>query len=86
MVTEAVTAVTSNVESTRIIMTGITIAVGTMAPALGESWVASKAMEAMGRNPEAADNIFTKMIVAMAICESTAIFALVLSLIIYFVK
>lgn len=75
-----------NVESIRLIMTGLTICVGVIAPALGEGWIASKAMEAMGRNPESADNIFPKMIVAMAVCESTAIFALVMSLIIFFVK
>jgi F0F1-type ATP synthase membrane subunit c/vacuolar-type H+-ATPase subunit K len=31
----------------------------------------------VGRNPDAADAIFPKMIVGMAICESTAIYALV---------
>lgn len=45
--------------------------------AIGEGYVAGKAMEAMGRNPEAADSIFPKMIVAIAMCESTAIYALV---------
>jgi F-type H+-transporting ATPase subunit c len=45
--------------------------------AVAEAWVAAKAMEAMGRNPDAADAIFPKMIVGMAICESTAIYALV---------
>lgn len=45
--------------------------------AIAEAWVAAKAMEAIGRNPEAADSIFPKMIVGMAICESTAIYALV---------
>ena len=48
-----------------------------LATAPAEAWVAAKAMEAMGRNPEAGDMIFPKMIVAMAICESTAIYALV---------
>lgn len=82
----AVADVASNVEAVRIISTGLTISVGVIAPALGEGWIASKAMEAMGRNPEVADSIFPKMIVAMAVCESTAIFALVMSLIIFFVK
>lgn len=82
----AVAAVASNAETARIFATSITIAIGVFAPAIGEGWIASKAMEAMGRNPEAADNIFPKMIVAMALCESTAIFALVVSLIIFFVK
>lgn len=53
--------------------------------AVAEGLVAAKAMEAMGRNPEAGDTIFTRMIVAMAICESTAIYALVVALILLFV-
>ncbi len=48
-----------------------------VATAPAEAWVEAKAMEAIGRNPEAGDSIFPKMIVAMAICESTAIYALV---------
>lgn len=53
----------------------IILAMVATAPAQG--MVASKAMEAIGRNPGVGDSIFPKMIVAMAICESTAIFALV---------
>ncbi|MBP9732028.1 MAG: ATP synthase F0 subunit C [Candidatus Magasanikbacteria bacterium] len=45
--------------------------------AIGEGLVCARAMEAMGRNPEAADVIFPKMIVACAIVESTAIYSLV---------
>lgn len=48
-----------------------------MPTVIGEAWVVSKAMEAMGRNPDAADIIFPKMIVGVAMCESTAIYALV---------
>lgn len=48
-----------------------------VATAIGEGLVVAKAMEAMGRNPEAADSIFPKMIVGVAMCESTAIYALV---------
>jgi len=64
------------VESARVLGRALII-ISMMATAPAEAWVASKAMEAMGRNPEAADSIFPKMIVAMAICESTAIYALV---------
>ena len=53
--------------------------------AIAEGWVAARAMEAMGRNPEAGDSIFTRMVVAMAICESTAIYTLVVTLIMLFV-
>jgi len=47
------------------------------AVALGQGQAVSKAMEAMGRNPEAADSIFTKMIVGVALVETAAIYALV---------
>jgi F-type H+-transporting ATPase subunit c len=63
----------------------ICMAIGSIAPALAEGWVASKGLEAMGRNPEAADKMFPNMVVAMAICESTGIYCLVVSLIILFV-
>ena len=63
-------------EAARYIAKGMII-LSMIATAIGEGWVAAKAMEAMGRNPEAADAIFPKMIVGMAICESTAIYALV---------
>lgn len=63
----------------------ICMGLGSIGPAIGEGWVASKAMEAMGRNPKIGDEITPKMIVAMAICESTGIYSLVISLIILFV-
>lgn len=63
----------------------ICMGLGAIGPAIGEGLVAAKAMEAMGRNPKTADIITPKMIVAMAICESTGIYSLVISLIILFV-
>jgi len=45
--------------------------------AIGEGYLVGKAMEAMGRNPEASGDIFTKMIVGVALVESAAIYALV---------
>lgn len=64
---------------------GICMGLGAIGPALGEGFVAAKAMEAMGRNPAVADKMVPNMIVAMAICESTGIYSLVISLIILFV-
>jgi len=58
---------------------------GAIGPAIGEGMIAAKAMEAMSRNPEMANNLFTRMIVSMAITESTGIYALLVSLIILFV-
>jgi F-type H+-transporting ATPase subunit c len=63
-------------EAAKYIAKGMII-LSMLATAIGEGMVAAKAMEAIGRNPDAGDSIFSKMIVAMAICESTAIYALV---------
>ncbi len=63
-------------ESTKYIAKALII-LSMLATAPSEAWVAAKAMDAIGRNPEVGDSIFPKMIVAMAICESTAIYALV---------
>jgi F-type H+-transporting ATPase subunit c len=63
-------------EAAKYIAKGMII-LSMLATAIGEGMVAAKAMEAIGRNPDAGDSIFTKMIVGMAICESTAIYALV---------
>lgn len=72
-------------EAAKVLAAGICMGLGAMGPGIGEGLIAAKALEAMGRNPEAADKLFPNMIVAMAICESTAIYSLVISLIILFV-
>ena len=69
----------------KVIAAGLCMGIGSIAPALAEGNVAGKAMEAMGRNPAVTEKMFPNMIVAMAICESTGIYALVISLIILFV-
>jgi F-type H+-transporting ATPase subunit c len=69
----------------KVIAAGLCMGLGAIGPAIGEGMVAAKAMEAMGRNPAMENRITPKMIVAMAICESTGIYALVISLIILFV-
>lgn len=64
---------------------GLCMGIGSIAPAIGEAMIASKAMEAMGRNPEVADAMVPRMLVSMAVTESTGIYALVVSLIILLV-
>lgn len=64
---------------------GLCMGLGAIGPAIGEGIVGGKAMEAMGRNPSSANDIMPRMFVAMAICESTGIYALVITLIILFV-
>jgi len=72
-------------ESAKVIAAAASIGLGAIGPAIGEGMIAAKGLEAMGRNPEVSDNIFKNMLIAMAMCESTAIYALVISFIILFV-
>lgn len=64
---------------------GITIAVGGALPALAIGLITSKAMEAIGRNPEATPQIQTNMILGLAFAEAIAIYSLVVALILKFV-
>ncbi|MBI2474749.1 MAG: ATP synthase F0 subunit C [Candidatus Taylorbacteria bacterium] len=67
------------------IAAAIAIGVGALGPGIGIGMLAGKAMEAIGRNPEAAPKIQTAMILAIAFAEAIAIYALVVALIIKFV-
>lgn len=69
-------------EMIRSIAAAFAIGVGSVAPAVAIGLLASKAMEAIGRNPEAASKIQTSMILAIAFAEAIAIYALVVSLVI----
>jgi len=62
-----------------------TIALGGIMPSLAIGFMAGKAMEAIGRNPEAAAKVQTAMILAVAFAEAIAIYALVVALVIKFV-
>lgn len=64
----------------------LSISLGVIFPAFSIGWIGSKAMEAIGRNPEAGSNILTSMILVAALAEAIAIYALVVALAIKFVK
>ncbi len=72
-------------EVAKFLGAAISMGIGSMGPGIGVGFIGGKAMEAMGRNPQMADKIFTNMIVASAITESTGIYALVVALILLFV-
>ena len=67
------------------IASALAIGLGALGPGLGIGILAAKAMEAIGRNPEAAPQIQTSMILAIAFAEAIAIYALVVALMIKFV-
>ncbi len=72
-------------EAATQIAAALAIGLGGMMPALAIGLMASKAMEAIGRNPESAGSILTNMILAIAFAEAIAIYALVVALAIKFV-
>lgn len=58
---------------------GLIIALGGLGPALAVGFIGSKAMEALGRNPEASGKIISTMLLAMAFAEAIAIYSLILA-------
>ncbi|MEK7571591.1 MAG: ATP synthase F0 subunit C [Patescibacteria group bacterium] len=56
---------------------GILAAIGGLGPAIGVGLIGAKAMEAIGRNPDAVGKILPNMIVAMGFAEAIAIYSLV---------
>lgn len=69
----------------RLLTTGLTIAIGGIGPALAVGRITAAALEAIGRNPEAATELRTNMILGIAFAEAIAIYALVVALIVRFV-
>lgn len=60
---------------------GATIAIGGFFPALAIGIIGYKAMEAIGRNPEASTKILPAMLLGMAFAEAIAIYSLILAFI-----
>ena len=73
-----------DIEVIAIIVAGATIAVGSIGPALGEARVAASAMEAMARQPDLAGTITRTLFVSLAMIESTAIYCLLISMMLMF--
>jgi F-type H+-transporting ATPase subunit c len=72
------------VEATRLLATALAIGLGVVGPGIGIGIIGGKAVEAMGRNPEAEGMIRNTMILAIALTESLAILALVIAMILRF--
>jgi len=72
-------------EAVKMLAIGLIMGLGTLGPALAIGMIASKASEAIGRNPEAAPKVQTAMILALAFAEAIAIYGLVVALILKFV-
>jgi len=57
----------------------LAITLGSIAPALSIGMIGTKAMESIGRNPEAADKILVPMLLVSAFAEAIAIYSLVIA-------
>ena len=57
----------------------IAVALSTLGPGIGQGIAASKAMEAIARQPEAAGTIRSSMIIAMALMEALTIYGLLIA-------
>jgi F-type H+-transporting ATPase subunit c len=71
-------------EAVKAISMAIVVGLGMVGPALGIGILVSKALEAIGRNPEASGKIQTTMLIGIAFTEALAIFAVVVGFIIKF--
>lgn len=58
---------------------GIIIAIGALGPGIGLGLIGLKAVESIGKNPEAYGKILSAMLIAMAFVEAVAIYALLLA-------
>ena len=66
------------------ISAGICMGLGSIGPALGQGFIGGKACESIGKKAESANIVTRTMIVALAFVESSAIYALLISLILLF--
>lgn len=73
-----------NLEAMKALSMAIVVGLGMMGPAIGIGMLVAKALEAIGRNPEAASKVQTTMFIGIVFTEALAIFALVVGFIIKF--
>jgi F-type H+-transporting ATPase subunit c len=72
------------IEMISIIVAGLTIAIGSLGPAFAEGRAVATAMDAIARQPEAAGALARTLFVGLAMIETTAIYCLVISLLLLF--
>lgn len=71
-------------DSIKAIGMGLAAGIGVLGPGIGIGILVSRALEAIGRNPEAAGKITPTMFIGIAFVEALAIFALVVAFLIKF--
>jgi F-type H+-transporting ATPase subunit c len=69
-----------------VITAGLTIAIGSIGPALGQGRAVSQALVSIAQQPDEANTITRTLFVGLAMIESTAIYCFVVSMILIFVN
>ena len=67
-----------------ILVSGLTIGIGSIAPALGEGRALAQALSSIAQQPDEANTITRTLFVGLAMVESTAIYCFVVSMILIF--
>ncbi|TFB08442.1 F0F1 ATP synthase subunit C [Candidatus Atribacteria bacterium MT.SAG.1] len=67
-----------------IVTAGLTMAIGSIGPAIGEGMALARALGAIAQQPDEANTITRTLFVGLAMVESTAIYCLVISIILIF--
>mgnify|MGYP005845905453 CR=1 FL=1 len=69
----------------KFLAAGLAIGIGAIGPGIGIGLLVNGGLQAIGRNPDAAGDIQTNMILGIVFTEAVAIYALVVALILLFV-
>lgn len=72
----------TDVDALRYFGAALAIGIGGLGPALGIGMAVKGAMDAIGRNPEAAGDVRTTLIIGAALAEAVAIYAFVIAIMI----
>ncbi len=72
------------VQVVSILSAALAVGFGALGPALAEGRAVAAAMEAIARQPEAAGTLSRTLFVGLAMIETTAIYALVVALLVLF--
>ena len=72
-------------ESMKMLAVGLVMGLGALGPGLGIGILGYGAMQGLARNPEARGPIMTNMLIAIAMAEAIAIYALVVAVLLGFV-
>jgi F-type H+-transporting ATPase subunit c len=75
---------TTLIASVSIVMAGLTMAFGSIAPAMGEGKAVATALTSLAQQPDASNTLTRTLFVGLAMIESIAIYCFVISMILIF--